>query len=364
MERLTRKRDGSIVPYQREKIELALQKAAKAVNLVPFKESFDLSKNVEFILEKEFFRRGSIPSVEEIQDLVEIELMKNSPSTAKAYVLYRAEKTKQRFQKWEMTELQSNIFHQKYEYDNEGFEGFLDRISNGNEDIKKLIRQKKFIFAGRILANRGLNKFGRKVTYSNCYVLPSPEDNLESIFNTASQLARTYSYGGGVGFDIGKLRPNGSHVNNAAKTTTGAVSFMDLYSLVTGLIGQNNRRGALMLSMPCDHPDLEEFIDIKTDLEKVTKANISIRNYDDFMLAVKNKDKYTLRFVVKDTGEIIEKEIDADRIFTKLAHNNWRTAEPGMIYWDNINKWHIMSEDKDFEYVSLNPCANEYLWLK
>ena len=76
------------------------------------------------------------------------------------------------------------------------------------------------------------------------------------------------------------------------------------------------------------------------------------------------KEKVFLKFAVKDTGEIIEKEIDADRIFTKLAHNNWRTAEPGMIYWDNINKWHIMSEDEDFEYVSLNPCANGYLWLK
>ena len=118
----------------------------------------------------------------------------------------------------------------------------MDRVSGGDPDVKSLIRQKKFLFGGRILSNRGLHKKGVKVTYSNCYVITPPEDNIESIFECAGKLARTFSYGGGCGIDISKLAPRGAKVNNTAKETSGAVSFMDLYSLVTGLIGQNGRR--------------------------------------------------------------------------------------------------------------------------
>lgn len=153
-----------------------------------------------------------------------------------------------------------DIWNRKYKQKDEDFDGWLDRISDGNEEIKQYIIEKKFMFGGRILANRGLEKKGKKVTYSNCYVIDPPEDNLESIFDCAKKLARTYSYSGGCGIDISKLAPRGAKINNAANATTGAVSFMDLYSLVTGLIGQNGRRGALMISMDCSHPDIEEFI--------------------------------------------------------------------------------------------------------
>ena len=105
-------------------------------------------------------------------------------------------------------------------------------------------------------------------------------------------MARTYSYGGGCGVDISKLAPRGAKLRNTAKETSGSVSFMDLYSLVTGLIGQNGRRGALMISLACDHPDIEEFIEIKSDLERVTKANISIRITDKFMHAVENNEDF------------------------------------------------------------------------
>ena len=143
-----------------------------------------------------------------------------------------------------------------------------------------MMLQKKFLFGGRILANRGLNCKGIKVTLSNCYVVEPPEDNIESIFECAKKLARTSSYGGGVGIDLSKLSPRGARINNTASVTSGAVSFTDLYSMVTGLIGQHGRRGALMLSLSCDHPDLEEFMAVKTDLERVTKANMSIRVTD------------------------------------------------------------------------------------
>jgi ribonucleoside-diphosphate reductase alpha chain len=254
-----------------------------------------------------------------------------------------------------------DIWNHKYRYQEETFDEWVTRVSGDDEEVGNLIYNKKFLFAGRILANRGLNKFGKKVTYSNCYVVSPPEDNIESIFDTAKALARTYSYGGGCGVDIGKLRPLGSEVHNAAESTSGAVSFMNLYSQVTELIGQSGRRGALMITIPVNHPDLESFIDIKSDLTKVTKANISIRITNEFMEAVENHEKFMLTFDVEDTGEKIEKEVDAYEIFCKISDMNWDYAEPGMLFWDRIENWNLLSNTEEFEFAGTNPCAEEPL---
>ena len=266
-------------------------------------------------------------------------------------------------QEWLGTENQlgQDIWERKYRYENETFDEWINRVSGGNSEIANLIKEKKFLFGGRILANRGLENKGRKISLSNCYVIEPPEDNIESIFDCAKKLARTYSYGGGCGVDISKLSPRGAKVNNAAKETTGSVSFMDLYSMVTGLIGQAGRRGALMLSLSCEHPDLEEFIGIKSDLDRVTKANISIRITDKFMAAVKNKTPFTLSFTRLETGETITIEIDAYEMFHKMCEMNWDYAEPGMLFWDRINNWNLLSCDDEFEYAGTNPCAEEPL---
>ena len=266
-------------------------------------------------------------------------------------------------QEWLGTENQlgQDIWERKYRYENETFDEWINRVSGGNSEIANLIKEKKFLFGGRILANRGLENKGRKISLSNCYVIEPPEDNIESIFDCAKKLARTYSYGGGCGVDISKLSPRGAKVNNASKETTGSVSFMDLYSMVTGLIGQAGRRGALMLSLSCEHPDLEEFIGIKSDLDRVTKANISIRITDKFMAAVKNKTPFTLSFTRLETGETITKEIDAYEMFHKMCEMNWDYAEPGMLFWDRINNWNLLSCDDEFEYAGTNPCAEEPL---
>ena len=137
-------------------------------------------------------------------------------------------------------QLSLDIWHKKYQINKESFEEWLNRVSGNNESVKELIRAKKFLFGGRILASRGVKD--RKVTYSNCYVISPPKDSIESIFDTATKLARTYSYGGGCGTDVSNLRPKNATVHNAAKTTSGAVSFMDFFSYVTGLIGQEGRR--------------------------------------------------------------------------------------------------------------------------
>ncbi len=257
--------------------------------------------------------------------------------------------------------LGQDIWRKKYKYQDETFEEWLDRISNGNSSLKNSIINKEFIFAGRILANRGLYKLGKKVTYSNCYVLTPPEDNLESIFDTAKSLARTFSYGGGCGVDISKLRPKGAPVNNSALETTGAVSFMDLYNLTTEIIGQNGRRGALMLSLSIEHPDVLDFIRVKENLSKVQKANISLRVTNEFMEKVKSNETYTLSFKPGEKGEEIEKIVNARELFKELARQNWNYAEPGMLFWDKISSWNLLSEDEEFEFAGTNPCAEEPL---
>ncbi|AMK13910.1 ribonucleoside-diphosphate reductase adenosylcobalamin-dependent [methanogenic archaeon mixed culture ISO4-G1] len=261
----------------------------------------------------------------------------------------------------EDNQLGIDIWTKKYCYENETFDQWLDRVSGGNKEIRRMIEEKKFLFGGRILANRGLEKTGRKITLSNCYVLTPPEDSIESIFETAGKLARTFSYGGGAGIDISKLAPRGAKINNTASQTSGAVSFTDLFSMVTGLIGQHGRRGALMLTISCEHPDLEEFMSVKTDLERVTKANMSIRVSDEFMGCVKQRTMFTQKFDRPESNEQIRKEFNAAEFFEKLCYTNWDYGEPGCLYWDRISSWNLLSEFPNYSYAGTNPCAEEPL---
>ena len=245
---------------------------------------------------------------------------------------------------WIKTDLGKEIWHRKYQVGDETFEEWLDRVSNHNEQVKQLIRERKFLFGGRILAARGVTD--RKVTYSNCYVLPQVGDSIEDIYDTAKYLARTFSYGGGCGIDISLLRPKGSPVNNAAMTTTGAVSFMETFNNVSQTIGQKGRRGALMISMDVNHEEIEDFINAKTQNKKLEECNISVRTDDLFMTRV------------------IAGDGNANELMYKLAENNWNWGEPGMLFWDNINKHTLLSEyikKGEFEFAGVNPCAEEPL---
>ena len=140
-------------------------------------------------------------------------------------------------------EFAEDTWNRKYRHNDESLDDWFKRVSGGNKQVEDLIRQKKFMFGGRVLANRGIASEDNKVTYSNCYVLPQVEDNIESIYDSCSKLARTFSYGGGCGLDISKLRPKGAKVYNASEFTTGACSFMDTFSQVTETIGMSGRRG-------------------------------------------------------------------------------------------------------------------------
>ncbi len=350
------KRTGETEELNPRKIEDAIAKAMQET-----KEGID-TELIDGITDTIVHSIHEEATVEEIQDMVEQHLMcSNRKDVAKTYILYREQRTKKREAGWQLNELQHSIWSKKYQYEGENFDEWVERVSGGNKRIASRIKKKQFLFGGRILSNRGLYKRGRKVTYSNCYVLKSPEDNLESIFDTARNMARTYSYGGGCGISLRNLRPRNAEVHNNARTTSGAVSFMPIYSLTTETIGQNGRRGALMISIPSSHPDLEEFIDVKTAQGAVTGANISIEIDDAFMQAVESNESYKLHFTVEDTGEVIERFVNAKQLYEKLVQNNLDWAEPGMLYWDRISNYHLMSHHPLFSFAGTNPCAEEPL---
>lgn len=348
------KRNGEEQLFDITKIEQAIRKVFHATgSYIPHNLDKTIAENIVGDLEI----LDETPTVEIIQDLVEDYLIiAGQVKEAKAYIRYRQERTRLREEGWQMDELQFAIWNNKYRFNEESFNEWLKRVSGGDSDVEKLIRDKKFLFGGRILANRGLQHHGKKVSFSNCYVLPPPEDTLESIYDTARDMAKTYAYGGGVGINLGKLRPRGMEVNNSAKTTTGAVSFMSLYDLTTGLIGQANRRGALMLSIPIEHPDAEEFIDVKTKQGSITKANVSIQVTDEFMKAVRNKSQFDLHWE-DEHGRSMTKTVNAHELFMKNVKNNWDWAEAGFLFWDSISDWHMLSEYEGHEFAGTNPCG-------
>ncbi len=217
-----------------------------------------------------------------------------------------------------------------------------------------LLEDFRFVPGGRIMFGAGNP---RRVTMLNCYVIPIKEDSLEAIFEAAKEAARTYSFGGGVGTDISILRPAGTPVNNAALFSTGAVSFMDIFSTTTGTIGQQGRRGALMITIDVSHPDVLEFIRIKDDPERrrVRYANISVKVTDEFMRAVENDEEFELRFE-NQWVEPIRRKIPARDIWNELITHAWSSAEPGILFWSTAQKYST-SQYNGMEILTTNPCS-------
>lgn len=262
-----------------------------------------------------------------------------------------------------------DIWKKKYA-DGRTYNEWMYDVTGGDMQLAKLIESKKFLFGGRILANRNNASVTSKKTYSNCYVIAPPEDNLESIFNTAKKLARTFSYGGGCGIDLSKLSFKGAAIHNAAKSSSGVVSFMELYDKTTEIIGQNGRRGALMMSLSSNHPDILEFIDVKRDLKKINNANLSVRVDDDFMIKARDTDEENYELIFNrsmyDSDTKTEKDMSGTKInpnalLMKLSEYNWETGEPGILFWDNIRRGGLLSNEPGFNYGGVNPCAEEPL---
>ncbi len=273
-------------------------------------------------------------------------------------------------------ELRARIFYEKYSLsDIEGNRTektpleMWKRISRELASVEKedkrkeieknfywLLEDFKFVPGGRILFGAGSN---HKATLLNCYYLPIKKDSLEGIYDTAKEMARTYSYGGGVGIDISILRPKGSAVNNAARFSTGSISFMELYSVTTGIIGQTGRRGALMITLDVTHPDIEDFVTIKKDKKSVRYANISVKVYDDFMEAVENDKPFTLYF--KNDKVEFKKEIKARDLWKKIIDTAVNTGDPGIMFWDRMKSESPTEYDDRIKIMGTNPCSEQPL---
>jgi ribonucleoside-diphosphate reductase alpha chain len=221
-----------------------------------------------------------------------------------------------------------------------------------------LLSDFRFVPGGRILHAIGnLNK----VTALNCYVIPSPDDSLPGIYKTALELAETFKRGGGCGVDISTLRPKDSPAHNAARVSTGAVSFMELYSLTTGIIGQQGRRGALMITISDSHPDVLDFCKIKRNRNSVRSANISVRITDAFMRAVERDQEWLLHYENSEDVIEVKRTIQARELWNDLTVGARDWAEPGCLFWDTIRRYSSSDRYSGMEVVSTNPCAEEPL---
>ena len=230
------------------------------------------------------------------------------------------------------------------------------RRAEWTQRFRWLLEDYRMIPGGRIMLGAG-NR--RRVTLANCYVLPSPLDTIEGpggIFRTCEEMAATYKRGGGCGFDISTLRPNGTPTRNAAITSSGAVSFMSLFSQVTGTIGQRGRRGALMLSMADSHPDVLAFTRVKRDTTSLKFANISIRVSDALMHAVRDDTDWVLEYTNEPDGYHVRTVIKARQLWDELITSATQFAEPGVLFWDTVKRGST-SEYAGMEVIATNPCS-------
>ena len=253
----------------------------------------------------------------------------------------------------------------------------LKNCTLSEDYIYKLFKDFKYVIpGGSIMASLGSYSTN---SLSNCFVIDSPKDNYTSIMETRTHQIHLMKRRGGVGYDLSNLRPAGSPVNNAARTSTGLHSFMEVCSSITKEVAQGGRRGALMLSADIRHPDSLAFIEMKQDLTKVTGANVSVKVPDDFMNAVEQDEDYLLRWPVDkvfyqeypttfeygvltsvkhaDNTTTYVKRVKAKELWDKLIHCAHNTAEPGILFIDRIHNYSPDGNYEDAKAISTNPCG-------
>lgn len=256
-------------------------------------------------------------------------------------------------------ELAKTIWQKKYRHNNETFSEWLNRITNHNPHIKKLILQKKFIFGGRTLSNRGLDG-----SLSNCYTSGRVQDSLDSIMDTAKNIALTFKAQGGQGVSLTLIRPKGTAVGNRYKSD-GIVPFMEIFDNVAANISQGGaRRGALLISLDICHAEAETFIKIKSDLHKINNANLSLEIDDKFMQIVDESYKTNTEPVLHikqqygtDDQYEIEYDIVPIKLFKLLCEYAHKYAEPGVLFMDRINKYNLNEFDPNYVIECTNPCG-------
>lgn len=228
------------------------------------------------------------------------------------------------------------------------------------ETIFDLIKDFKYIVPqGSPMA--GIGNPYQIASLSNCFVIGNEgdSDSYGGIMKIDQEQVQLMKRRGGVGHDLSHIRPKGSPVKNSALTSTGIVPFMERYSNSTREVAQDGRRGALMLSVSINHPDSEDFIDAKLEQGKVTGANVSVRIDDEFMKAVKANSTYTQKYPIFSQNPKFSKTIEANKIWKKIVHNAWKSAEPGILFWDTIINESVPDcyADLGYKTVSTNPCG-------
>lgn len=276
-----------------------------------------------------------------------------------------------------LSEIGQKIFEDRYAlYEGERYEDAAERVAsvvpqNYRDAVMQGIIQKKIVPAGRIWRS-----VGTSLTGYNCYVLPSPEDSREGIVKTLADMIEIMSHGGGVGINLATLRPTGAKVVGVSGKSSGPVSWGEIYSFATGLIEQGgSRRGALMLTLPIWHPSVVEFITIKQTPGRMENANLSVLVSDHFMKAVQEDEEWS--FVFPDTTDPLYETWDGDiynykgsilshggikarDLWDMIAESAWKSAEPGVIFWDTVEKTFAGRWDGT-KPVCVNPCSEQPL---
>ena len=242
----------------------------------------------------------------------------------------------------------------------------ISRIENrypnplSEDTIFEVLRDFKYIVPqGGPMTGIG-NEF-QIASLSNCFVIGNegPSDSYGGVMKIDQEQVQLMKRRGGVGHDLSHIRPKGSPVKNSALTSTGIVPFMERYSNSTREVAQDGRRGALMLSVSINHPDSESFIDAKMTEGKVTGANVSVKIDDEFMRAVINDEEYEQKYPVYSDEPKNRKQLNARQLWNKIVHNAWKSAEPGILFWDTIIRESVPDcyADKGYRTVSTNPCG-------
>ena len=265
-------------------------------------------------------------------------------------------------------DLAADVLRSKYLAPNEkGPMHLWDRVARAIASVEKdsetwynrflqLLFDFKFVPGGRVMHGAGREDARRRPTLSNCYVIPIQQDSLEGIYEAISESALVYRTGGGVGTDLSTLRPQGAPVNATIDHSPGATAFMNLFSESTNTVSQAGRRGALMLTLRVDHPDIERFVTIKNDPRriKVQYANISVLITHEFMQAVMKDGDFDLRW-----GGKVYRTVKAKELWYKIIKNAHASAEPGIIFWDTMRDYHNVEYANPLS--STNPCGEQPL---
>ena len=252
-----------------------------------------------------------------------------------------------------------DIWEKKYRFNDEAFEEWLDRVSNKNEDLRNLIKERKFLFGGRTLANRNT---GKKGSFSNCYSRGFVEDDLDDLMQATKDIAVTFKAQGGQGISLSKLRPRGCVINNGQFESDGIIPFMEIYNRTTESISQGgSRKGALIMTLDIWHKEAEDFIKIKSEEGKIQKANLSLEIDDEFMECVKKYyetgEKITKHITRNYNGNIVEYDVVPIDLYKLMMEKAYDWAEPGCIYTDKFRNYNLMELCDDYQIETCNPCG-------